>query len=748
MASISNNSNEAKELFVLAIELGNQNIKYLKIYPDTDPDKLSYDFCAQNNLDYGSMQNLSLQIKNALNDAKKVLKNSSQNSGQDSQITKGKNTNDLSSKEIQTPKYNFKDITTAINSTKNVNLNFKIFNFCNKACQNFPKDKSNIKNNENKKNNDNFGIEQKKKNIKSEKNNYMSQTISSQSKSLKKQKSYDKIYNSKTISLNNGYIGLREKIFSTRSYKQNINNKDKNKIENDKEDKKEKINENKDNSENKENININDNKENTINNDDKSEDIKDEKNNSSIEEINDNENNNKKEKKSSQELNYCKRLYQKGLKMKENACEKVKSELAKELIKEKKECTFKPKINHTPSEDIYQSNKKNNNLYHKKENQNILIDYEKENTFAPKINPNSIKILKNSMNSNAKNRGNKGFERLYNQKKDFKNLEKKIYNLDILFKPKTNTDYKGAYNNLPFEQRQKIYKAKSTERKKKINNQVNIDKNTGQKFFQPKINKNYPSTDRKNQKRNNSARNNANNLFLDAQRYRIKNNDLQKKLIAMENNNKNFKASEKSHFIFNNQIYNSFKKIFKLLDKDEDNKISRFNYNIKSIPQNIQKIISPLLKELDEENENLNCDEFIFVCEKLYAMLDYFQKKDIYNFGSLKKKITQRTITFSNEMDDNKTKNTFPSFENFSAINNNEVNRVTTSSMSKLKTSNFNSNNDKCNCRCGNCFICLNKGNYKTYCGSVDNNTEVKAFNNLIIQRDHDEIIDKKFDDK
>ena len=149
MASISNNSNEAKELFVLAIELGNQNIKYLKIYPDTDPDKLSYDFCAQNNLDYGSMQNLSLQIKNALNDAKKVLKNSSQNSGQDSQITKGKNTNDLSSKEIQTPKYNFKDITTAINSTKNVNLNFKIFNFCNKACQNFPKDKSNIKNNEN-----------------------------------------------------------------------------------------------------------------------------------------------------------------------------------------------------------------------------------------------------------------------------------------------------------------------------------------------------------------------------------------------------------------------------------------------------------------------------------------------------------------------------------------------------------------------------------------------------------------------
>ena len=369
MIPINNNNDEPKELLILGIELGNQNKKYLKIYPDTEPDKLSYDFCLKNNLDYDSMQNLSIRIKNALNDAKKKLKESSKNINQNPLMIKEINKNDFCDKDknIQTPKYNFIDLSGTINDVKKENIDFKITNLYNKTCQNFCRNRFNIKNNENKKDNiDIFCNDKSNENIKRVKNNYLSQTISSQSKALKKQKNNDRMYISKTISLKNGYIGLRDKIYTTNSYKPNFNDKNKKNKKNIKE----KKNENMENSESDENIN--DSKDDILKTDDNNDDIIEEKNNSSIkeiEEINIYDNNTKKEIKPSQKLNFYKRLYQNGLKTKENTCERVKDEIVKALIKEEKECTFKPKINHIIFNNIDKSKKINYYSKNKKANQ-------------------------------------------------------------------------------------------------------------------------------------------------------------------------------------------------------------------------------------------------------------------------------------------------------------------------------------------------------------------------------------------
>ena len=44
--------NNKKELLMLGIEIGENEKKYLKIYSDSKPEQLAYEFCLQNNLLY------------------------------------------------------------------------------------------------------------------------------------------------------------------------------------------------------------------------------------------------------------------------------------------------------------------------------------------------------------------------------------------------------------------------------------------------------------------------------------------------------------------------------------------------------------------------------------------------------------------------------------------------------------------------------------------------------------------------
>lgn len=57
--------NNKKELLMLGIEIGENEKKYLKIYSDSKPEQLAYEFCLQNNLDFDSLQELTTQIRNA-----------------------------------------------------------------------------------------------------------------------------------------------------------------------------------------------------------------------------------------------------------------------------------------------------------------------------------------------------------------------------------------------------------------------------------------------------------------------------------------------------------------------------------------------------------------------------------------------------------------------------------------------------------------------------------------------------------
>ena len=67
--SINNNINE---IAILSIEIGNNQTKFLKIYNNSIPSKLAYNFCLEHNLDYESLKRLTYEIKKLITESNKT----------------------------------------------------------------------------------------------------------------------------------------------------------------------------------------------------------------------------------------------------------------------------------------------------------------------------------------------------------------------------------------------------------------------------------------------------------------------------------------------------------------------------------------------------------------------------------------------------------------------------------------------------------------------------------------------------
>ena len=92
--------------------------------------------------------------------------------------------------------------------------------------------------------------------------------------------------------------------------------------------------------------------------------------------------------------------------------------------------------------------------------------------------------------------------------------------------------------------------------------------------------------------------------------------------------------SQDKYKLFSFKKYSSFRKIFHKLDKDDANLISKSSISTNELPLRIQKIISPIIDELIEENETLNEEEFITACCHLFNLLDFNEKNELILYGS------------------------------------------------------------------------------------------------------------------
>ena len=784
----SNDKKDIEEIVTLSIELEDNHIEYLKLYKNSIPNKVAYNFCLEHNLNYDSLLKLTSEIKTALNESKKKKKQKKNNSFENinkmpienispikncnssknihnNKITQNKN---YIKKEIKCvmsqQKYNFKDISK--NIKRPIIYQFQITIKGGEQIQKKSKNKNMNKNTKKIEKNEHFvgnnsnlfkeyvNYNEKRGKLRT---NYLSPTVSSSSK-IKKNEEYKggndlygnsasipvlrkskkkKTYSHDNIKIiniiNNNINDNNNKLnFGERLYQKNIRLKEiskkkaKDKVN---KDKKEEIDEctfkPRINKTNIKSIKLNKNEKDRNNNNDEKKD----KNNNNIININENdkkENGEKTIEKIKKELNCSK-------------CNE-RMEIRKKSIDKRDKSIDNNRNNEIKSIKSVNNNK--NLIIHKKEsNTSIAKDQKKSNhrTFSEKshkVNENKISI----------------FEKLYCQKSTNKDLEDKIYNKKELFRPKTNQNYKGVYNNASFTQRQKIYKAKSTERKKKLAQQAYpaIDPATGHKFFHPTINKNHGS----------HRVSKYSNLYLNALAGKTKKEELQKRIYNKEKKDHEFRVSGKSDNIFANQINKSLKKIFLSLDKNQSGKLSQFNYSTKELPNNIKKIINPLLVDIDLKNKILDQEKFIDECKNLYKKLNYYEKREIYNFSD---------IVNSNNNNNNKfysiscySKETIDKnnndYSNYCLTNNDDINSYDTniysSSFYRIKSDSSQKDNkdkssDIVNSKLNNNeyyvnpnYINLNEKfyNYKTFYGKSFEGQKRRCYENLIIQRTQEQI--------
>ena len=550
-----NQNIEKKELMTLAIDLGENDKKYLKIYSDTKPEELAYNFCYVNQLDYNSLNHLTEEIRkiiiNNINSPKKELirKNNFSNYDDFSKyINKKGPEKKINNNQI------FENVKYISNKSKYKNKLNNSFNY--------------IKGN---------NIERKNSNKKLN-NSYYAPTISSSTK--------------QKVNITNS-INDNTKLIKSYNYKRPKSNfPQTNHIIN------EFI------SKSNKNISI--------------------PYTSLIK-------NNKKE-------NYGEKLYNKCKKNEEIKKGKIQQKRKEEESKVNNECTFKPKINKTSYHSL--SNRFNNILQFD-ENDHIInydnyIDKKKTNLYKKYNQKDENCYFKPKINETKEKDNNliPRYEQLYQNSKQLKSKREFISNTIYdgnLFRPSINRIFNNEMLNLPFNERQNIFNSRTSEKKIKMKNKIenDIDTITGQKLFQPQINQNSHI-----RKRN--SKDTFNNLYSDYEKKIIKRKQAEK------DNNERFYILETLSNKQSNEIYeknkiNSFEKIFNILDKDQDGKISNFNIYINGLPKNIKNIIFPILNELKEDNKIVNKSEFCNGCFKLFENLNYLQKKEIMNFGMHKK---------------------------------------------------------------------------------------------------------------
>lgn len=149
-----------------------------------------------------------------------------------------------------------------------------------------------------------------------------------------------------------------------------------------------------------------------------------------------------------------------------------------------------------------------------------------------------------------------------------------------------------------------------------------IDVKTGQKLFTPVINK----------KPKNQMNYSNNNVFENNYAYKQKYNE-HKHQLSTEATYQIKKESSIIHTnsitdnIFTNLKESAFKRLFRILDSDEDGIISIFYYNSKGLPNNIIKILQPMFDELKKNLDNLNEVEFISALSRIFDVVITFNNR-------------------------------------------------------------------------------------------------------------------------
>ena len=145
-----------------------------------------------------------------------------------------------------------------------------------------------------------------------------------------------------------------------------------------------------------------------------------------------------------------------------------------------------------------------------------------------------------------------------------------------------------------------------------------------------KINKSNNNS-RINQIENNDKIDVFNKNYLYYKKYNSNKENLYNKYYCSYTNEPYIYSKIESDKLINEANRKAFSNLFNELDSDQDNLINSLNINLNNIPDNVLKIIEPLLIELKEDNHTLNQDEFIKAMTKLFENISSTDRRQIIN---------------------------------------------------------------------------------------------------------------------
>lgn len=231
-----------------------------------------------------------------------------------------------------------------------------------------------------------------------------------------------------------------------------------------------------------------------------------------------------------------------------------------------------------------------------------IEENENQKKFVPEINRHYKSKKKNKTDYNNNEYPNR-FEKLYNdmkiRDKNLQELTDSVFKLHHYF-PKVN---KNAQIKMRFDYRlvenDSKMALKKDELTKKIKDSELYDNKTNQPLFQPKF----------ESKSTRELRTMTHDTSIKKQK---------KKNTIKQEMKKSLNCT--SEEIFETKKALAFKKIFKVLDLDDDGEISSITMNKKGLSKTMSKILMPLIDEMKECSETITEKEFIGICNKLYQV--------------------------------------------------------------------------------------------------------------------------------
>jgi hypothetical protein len=216
---------------------------------------------------------------------------------------------------------------------------------------------------------------------------------------------------------------------------------------------------------------------------------------------------------------------------------------------------------------------------------------------------------------------NEMYDRAKYRKIIIKKLDQQIYG-SYSFIPNFNTNYVVEST---FDERLDYFKNKSKEKKKQLEIEMKskLESQNGKRFFTPTLISRQIT--RENQKHTDVY----DYLYSFAKKFdskKIQRHETEMKKIL--ENTSSIHTTYDSEIMLNKLKQQNYEKIFILLDSDQDNLISKFCIDLKKLPEEIRNILKIITKEIIEDDQTLNKEEFMLACEQLYQVI----KTKIFNF--------------------------------------------------------------------------------------------------------------------